>query len=46
MELENYNYRKLANKFRNAGKSVIIGAADTFSAGAIDQLEFGLKEQT
>ena len=30
---------KLANKFRNAGKSVIIGAADTFRAGAIDQLE-------
>jgi len=30
---------KLANKFRNADKSVIIGAADTFRAGAIDQLE-------
>ncbi|MAR43625.1 MAG: signal recognition particle-docking protein FtsY [Flavobacteriaceae bacterium] len=34
---------KLANKFRNAGKSVIIGAADTFRAGAIDQLEVWAK---
>ena len=34
---------KLANKFKNAGKSVIIGAADTFRAGAIDQLEIWAK---
>ena len=34
---------KLANKFKNAGKSVIIGAADTFRAGAIDQLEVWAK---
>jgi fused signal recognition particle receptor len=34
---------KLANKFRNAGKSVTIGAADTFRAGAIDQLEVWAK---
>jgi fused signal recognition particle receptor len=34
---------KLANKFRIAGKSVIIGAADTFRAGAIDQLEVWAK---
>ena len=36
---------KLANKFRNAGKSVIIGAADTFRAGAIDQLEVWAKRR-
>lgn len=29
---------KLANKFRQAGKSVVLGAADTFRAAAIDQL--------
>ena len=34
---------KLAYKFKNAGKSVIIGAADTFRAGAIDQLEVWAK---
>jgi len=30
---------KLAHKFKNEGKSVIIGAADTFRAAAIEQLE-------
>lgn len=30
---------KLANNFRNAGKKVLIGAADTFRAAAIDQLQ-------
>ena len=30
---------KLAHKFKSAGKSVILGAADTFRAAAIDQLE-------
>jgi len=30
---------KLAHKFKIAGKSVIIGAADTFRAAAIEQLE-------
>ncbi len=30
---------KLANNFRNAGKNVLIGAADTFRAAAIDQLQ-------
>ncbi len=29
---------KLANKFRLAGKKVVIGAADTFRAAAVDQL--------
>lgn len=29
---------KLANKFKSAGKNVVIGAADTFRAAAIDQL--------
>ncbi|WP_251624031.1 signal recognition particle-docking protein FtsY [Odoribacter lunatus] len=29
---------KLANKFKEAGKSVILGAADTFRAAAVDQL--------
>lgn len=30
---------KLANKFKKAGKSVYIGAADTFRAAAIEQLQ-------
>lgn len=30
---------KLAYKFKSAGKSVLLGAADTFRAAAIDQLE-------
>jgi fused signal recognition particle receptor len=30
---------KLAYNFRNAGKSVLLGAADTFRAAAIDQLK-------
>ncbi len=30
---------KLAYKFKNAGKKVVIGAADTFRAAAIDQLQ-------
>ncbi|HLN19481.1 MAG TPA: signal recognition particle-docking protein FtsY [Bacteroidales bacterium] len=30
---------KLANQFKNAGKNVLIGAADTFRAAAIDQLQ-------
>lgn len=30
---------KLANLFRQAGKKVVIGAADTFRAAAIDQLQ-------
>ncbi len=30
---------KLANKFKNEGKKVVLGAADTFRAAAIDQLE-------
>lgn len=30
---------KLANKFKKAGKSVILGAGDTFRAAAIEQLE-------
>ncbi|MPM02925.1 Signal recognition particle receptor FtsY [bioreactor metagenome] len=30
---------KLAYRFRNAGKSVVIGAADTFRAAAVDQLK-------
>ena len=34
---------KLAHKFKNAGKSVILGAADTFRAAAIDQLEIWAK---
>jgi fused signal recognition particle receptor len=29
---------KLANQFKQAGKSVVLGAADTFRAAAIDQL--------
>lgn len=34
---------KLANNFKNAGKKVVIGAADTFRAAAIDQLEIWAK---
>jgi fused signal recognition particle receptor len=30
---------KLANEYKNMGKKVILGAADTFRAGAIDQLK-------
>jgi fused signal recognition particle receptor len=30
---------KLANQYKNAGKKVLIGAADTFRAAAIDQLQ-------
>ncbi len=30
---------KLAHQFKNAGKKVVLGAADTFRAAAIDQLE-------
>ena len=30
---------KLAHKFKDAGKSVILGAADTFRAAAVDQLD-------
>jgi fused signal recognition particle receptor len=30
---------KLANMFKNAGKKVYIGAADTFRAAAVDQLQ-------
>jgi len=30
---------KLANKFKNDGKKVMLGAADTFRAAAIDQLQ-------
>jgi len=30
---------KLAHQFKNAGKTVVLGAADTFRAAAIDQLE-------
>lgn len=30
---------KLANKFKNEGKSVLLIAADTFRAGAVDQLK-------
>lgn len=29
---------KLANRFKEAGKSVVLGAADTFRAAAVDQL--------
>ncbi len=29
---------KLANNYKNAGKSVLLGAADTFRAAAVDQL--------
>lgn len=30
---------KIANKLKNEGKKIIIGAGDTFRAGAIDQIE-------
>jgi fused signal recognition particle receptor len=30
---------KLAHKYKNAGKSVVLGAADTFRAAAVDQLK-------
>ena len=30
---------KLANKYKNEGKKVVLGAADTFRAAAIDQLQ-------
>lgn len=30
---------KMANRFSQAGKKVVLGAADTFRAGAIDQLQ-------
>lgn len=30
---------KLANKYKEAGKKVLLGAADTFRAAAVDQLE-------
>ncbi|MFL5763047.1 MAG: signal recognition particle-docking protein FtsY [Bacteroidia bacterium] len=30
---------KLSHQFRNAGKSVVIGAADTFRAAAVDQVK-------
>ena len=30
---------KLAHQFKNAGKSVMLGASDTFSAAAVDQLK-------
>lgn len=35
---------KLANKFKNAGKKVMIGAGDTFRAAAIEQLDFWAKK--
>lgn len=35
---------KLANKFKKEGKSVILGAGDTFRAGAIEQLELWSKK--
>ncbi len=31
---------KLAHRFRNQGKSVLMGAGDTFRAAAVDQLKF------
>jgi len=34
---------KLANQFKKAGKKVMLGAADTFRAAAIDQLEIWAK---
>jgi len=34
---------KLANQFKKAGKSVIIGASDTFRAAAVDQLTIWAK---
>jgi fused signal recognition particle receptor len=34
---------KLAHQFKNAGKSVILGASDTFRAAAVDQLKIWAK---
>lgn len=34
---------KLANKYQEAGKKVLLGAADTFRAAAVDQLEIWSK---
>ena len=34
---------KLANKFKNAGKKVLLGAGDTFRAAAVEQLEIWSK---
>ena len=34
---------KIANQYKNSGKSVILGAADTFRAAAIDQLDVWAK---
>jgi fused signal recognition particle receptor len=34
---------KLANKYKEAGLKVVLGAADTFRAGAVDQLEIWSK---
>lgn len=34
---------KLANQYKNAGKKVVLGAADTFRAAAIEQLEIWAK---
>lgn len=34
---------KLANQFKNSGKKVVLGAADTFRAAAVDQLEIWSK---
>ncbi len=34
---------KLANKFKKAGKSVLLGAADTFRAAAVEQIEIWAK---
>lgn len=34
---------KLAHRFRQAGKSVVLGAADTFRAAAVEQLEIWSK---
>lgn len=34
---------KLANKYKQAGKKVLLGAADTFRAAAVDQLEIWSK---
>src|SRR5690554_3944335 len=36
---------KLAHKFKTAGKSVMLGAADTFRAAAIEQLEIRSEER-
>lgn len=34
---------KIANQYKNAGKSVVLGAADTFRAAAVDQLDIWAK---